>query len=129
MERGVRQRDPLSPILFDLAIKPLLATLSALLFKPNSLLDNVQAFANNTIILIIELDYFKQIETTITSYQNASNAKTNLNKLTLVSLNHQAKIYLQNSNSGFNYKTLEESEKLTILGYYFTDNLKIYSST
>src|SRR5947209_8646429 len=129
MKRRVRQKDFLSPILFNLTIEPLLATFSTLPFKPNSILDNIQAFADDMTILIIELDHFKQIETTISSYQDASNAKTNPNKSTLVPLNQQVKTYLQNSNSNFNYKILEELEKLTILGYHFTDNLEMYPST
>jgi len=129
MKRRVRQKDFLSPILFNLTIEPLLATFSTLPFKPNSILDNIQAFADDMTILIIELDHFKQIETTISSYQDASNAKTNLNKSILVSFNHQAKTCLQNLKSDFNYKTLKELEKLTILGYHFMGNLEIYPNT
>src|SRR5205823_3409354 len=81
--RDVRQRDPLSPILFALTIEPLLASLSAFPYQINSILNNNQTFADDTTILVKNLIHLSEIETKIACYEKVSNAKSNPDKSTL----------------------------------------------
>src|SRR2546421_12132991 len=113
--REVRQGDSLSPILFALAIEPLLASLSASPYQINSILDNNQAFADDTTILVKNLIHLNEIETTIACYKRASNAKSNPNKSILLPLMQTAREEVNTNNSLKKYNVMNEKEKLTIL--------------
>src|SRR6185369_8446305 len=120
---------PLSPILFALSIEPLLSTLSSLPFKINPLLDNTQAYADDTTIFVKGSTHMHMILDKIDLYGQASNAKANLDKSTLLPLNSLAKEKLSSSFFSHPFKLSPPNTKLTILGYHFNNDMEMHHST
>ena len=87
--RGVRQGDPLSCLLFDLAIEPLSAMLR------NSNLEGYQIpgldqkiiatlFADDTTVYLSQEDSFHDLEQVLSTWCQASGAKFNINKTEII---------------------------------------------
>jgi hypothetical protein len=88
--RGVRQGDPLSCLLFDLAIEPLACALrnSDKLKGYNipGITDKiiVNLYADDTTIFLSELDKYSDLETILSKWCCASGAKFNLEKTEII---------------------------------------------
>ena len=85
VERGVHQGDPLSCLLYNVAIEPLAnaireSTLEGITFEkaPRSLLVNL--FADDTLVYLSETDNFQTLNTILDKFCNASTAKFNIEK-------------------------------------------------
>ena len=120
LERGVRQGDPISPILFALAIEPFLATIAGLENNIPPHLSPVQAFADDTTLFATSNDHLQSILNTLSVYESASNAKANLDKSCLIPINTLAEELINTLPDLFTtFKTLNPDEKITILGFGF----------
>jgi len=117
VERGVRQGDPLSPLLYTLAIEPLLRRLhdsiNGINIKNQEF--KIAAYADDlTIGIGSQDDWLKFMEATKV-YEAASNAKVNKSKTVLVPLTTAAQgLNLPGEDE---FKRLTEGEPIAILGY------------
>ena len=121
--RGVRQGDPLSPLLFILAIEPL----ACLLRKNNQLgisipnsnnqKDITFLFADDTTVLSSSLQNLDKIIQLIEQYGKTSGAKLNIEKSVIIKLNPKDETSIIPSNLQIsNTKLLKENEFIQILG-------------
>ena len=116
----MRQGDPISPILFALAIEPFLATIAGLENNIPPHLSPVQAFADDTTLFATSKDHLQSILNTLSVYESASNAKANLDKSCLIPINTLAEELIDTLPDLFaKFKTLNPDEKITILGFGF----------
>jgi len=98
--RGVRQGDPMSCLLFDLAIEPLAALLRASHLKgynipgqEEKLIANL--FADDTTTFLSEDDNMEDLQIILTKWCNASTAKFNIQKTEVIPIGtqeHRAKV-------------------------------------
>jgi ribonuclease HI/exonuclease III len=94
VNRGVRQGDPLSCLLFDLAIEPLASTLRNSNLEgyripnlPNKLITNL--FADDTSVYLRENDNFSELQEILTDWCKASGAKFNIAKTEIIPIGQQ----------------------------------------
>jgi hypothetical protein len=94
VNRGVRQGDPLSCLLFDLAIEPLATTLRNSNLEgykipnlPNKLITNL--FADDTAVYLRENDSFSELQEILTDWCKASGAKFNIAKTEIIPIGQQ----------------------------------------
>jgi hypothetical protein len=86
---GVRQGDPLSCLVFDLAIEPLAATLRASNLKGYDIpgLEErliVNLFADDTTVFLSKTDKFSDLQNILDLWCTASTAKFNINKTAII---------------------------------------------
>ena len=86
INRGLRQGNPLSPILYNLAFEPLLATIRA---RINGVICKginfkVQAFADDTLPFLANPEDHATLEATLDEYKQASGSNVNDNKCILI---------------------------------------------
>ncbi|CAG8649630.1 12645_t:CDS:2 [Ambispora leptoticha] len=117
VERGVRQGDPLSLLLYILAFNPLLIALQQNLrgIHINNQDFKLAAYADNLTIGISSITDWDSFINIINKYERASNAKINKHKSILILLTENARrIQLR----GAELLQMHEADKaLTILGY------------
>jgi hypothetical protein len=117
VERGVRQGDPLSPLLYVLAFEPLIRTLERQLqgIKLENQYFKTSAYADDLTIGIGSPSDWNKVQASISLYEAASNAKINKTKTKLVPLTPTARrVELHNEDQ---FIKLEEQDTITILGY------------
>ncbi len=135
--RGVRQGDPLSCLLFDLAIEPL----SALIRKSdiqgfsiprcNEVLKAV-LFADDTTVYLSSRDDFRVLQNTLDTWCSAAKARFNINKTEIIPIgtpefrDKMATTYRQ-EGAWHNYPrgvhVAQEGEAVRILGAFFGNNV------
>lgn len=134
--RGLRQGDPLSPLLFNIAFEPMLRTLlshSSLHGFPIpdsctrqtrlSLQSTIQikflAYADDLLIFLRSPGEWQSLQQLLLTYSEASNAKMNLSKTTMLSLtgkHHEEWISIAREQ-GFQWHDHSSPEAVTYLGY------------
>ncbi|CAG8553216.1 2665_t:CDS:2 [Ambispora leptoticha] len=122
VERGVRQEDPLSPLLYILAFKPLIRNLEEQLqgIKLGNQFFKTSAYADDLTIGIGSPTDWNKTLAALSLYEAASNAKINKTKTKLVPLTTIARrVELSNKNQ---FVKLEKQGTITILGYNILTN-------
>src|ERR1043165_3167793 len=117
VERGVRQGDPLSPLLYVLAFEPMLNQLEKKLkgIPMGKQSFKATAYADDLTIGIGSISDWNILKQVFKTYELASNARINKYKTKLVPLTANARqISLPEEEQ---FKKITEHETLTILGY------------
>jgi hypothetical protein len=141
--RGLRQGDPLSPILFNFALEPLLLSIMAdsqiqgisTNDNSHSITTKVLAYADDICLFLSTPSEFDRAQDILNTYCRASNAKLNIDKTQAFSLSGDTlphwKSVLQ-ANDITQWFDKHSPSYLTYLGYplvYTTGHLKVYAST
>ena len=114
--RGLRQGDPISPILYNFAIDPFLRTLNQGLtgITIHGLgATKVLAFADDCVVMLKNYSDTKFLESTITKFGQLAQSKVNINKTEIIRLG--------NNNIKMPWKTRVSKDPVRHLGVLFTN--------
>jgi hypothetical protein len=130
-QRGLRQGDPLSPILFNLALEPLLSAINqdsrinGYQFEYEAEKYNIKAiaYADDICTLLSTQEEYQVLKYHLNQYSLVSNAKFNQRKTEAFAINgqkdHQWQTIL-NDDSILTYHTRHSVEPFRYLGFYIT---------
>ena len=122
VERGVRQGDPLSPLLYVLAFEPMLQAIDKNIqgIPSQSLAFKSVAYADDLTIGVGSISDWIEIQNLFNLYEKASNARINKQKTKVIPLTTIAR--RANLPDMDNYKIVEEQDAFTLLGYEIYPN-------
>jgi len=133
VNRGVRQGDPLSPLLYIIAFEPFLRSLEKNLRgidlnqQSNQQRFKLTAYADDLTISIASYAEWDVVTKLIQEYEEASNAKINKTKSVLVPLTYNAQ-HIEHLEAK-KFKMLSDNEPVRALGYELDSQGRISKNT